>query len=146
MRILAFDAGLSTSPTGWAFYDTIRKTREYGTFWPTHGGRKNQIKSPMEFYRQAKNLFEKYKPHRVVICRPMGHFGNIIYQQGKIIGILEFMCEAREIRYFDKPDSAYRGIVFGKQLSKKDSHLAIRIADPDAADAMIAALAGASLI
>lgn len=142
MKTLGVDVGVSESPVGWAFFDSrIPEAKESGTFWATQSRLKGRKKDFYYFWKEILRLVDLYKPEKVAACRPMGQFAGTIYQQAKLIGILQLLCERKGIHFVDKPDSKYREYTFGKKMTKAQAQKAVKMDDPDEADAMVAAIA-----
>lgn len=145
-KVLAFDVGVATSPVGWAFV-LVDAPRAYetGSFWAKKDGKKNGAKCWRTLYKEARELFDLYKPDTVLICRPMGRFAGTIYQQAKQVGVIEMLCDYRGVQFIDKPDSTYRATYWGKDCTKKENQKKLGISDDNEADALVAALCAYSL-
>jgi hypothetical protein len=105
--IMGIDPGIS-DPAGW-FVDSGTDTSQ---------GLINGHRGALNWYMDFYDLIYLMKPNVLLVCKPAGRFGNVLYSQGKQCGVIQLICEKLEIKYIEKHDSIYRTSE-GKRLTKK---------------------------
>lgn len=136
MKIIGIDPG---DHWGWAFSDSPEiEKKETGT---------KKFRSLCGIYEDFVEILYTLQPDAVVLCRPFGAREQVIRKQSAQAAIFEFVCEKREIPYFELADSTLRKAVFGDGRKKKhDIHSIFRTKTDHESDACTAAVYGCMVL
>jgi len=96
---MGIDPGI-TDPIGWYFIDGALS--ESGLI-ATPSKYKAQ-----HWYEEINVLLTLWKPDVLLVCKPAGRFGGVLFAQGKQCGVIQCLCEKKGIKYIEKHDSRYR--------------------------------------
>lgn len=103
MKILGIDVGRTWA---WSFYDGIYESASNKTDLYDFGG-------------MIKDILDLYKPEVVVTARPT-RFHAVIASQSKTLGVLEYFCKKRGIKYIEYIDSHCKKVVLENGRAKKE--------------------------
>ena len=128
--ILAFDPGTTKSPVGWAWCYATQEENGYkiqnsriGTFWATKNRKLGGQADALVLEKSVTRLLKHYSPDTMAICRPMGRYQVVLYQQGKQVGILSLLAQKQNIEIVEKPDNEFRKTLWGAAVTKQENTL-----------------------